>query len=153
MNKEITIDALNDLIEINNDRIVGYETAMNETDDSDLHVLFSKFILTSEKCAAQLRVEVTNLGGDTEKGTKNTGKLHRLWMDFKAAFKENNKSSILESCEFGDNTAIKTYSETLDSNLEDLDPLLQKLIMTQQEFIKEEYAEIIHLIAMDKEKK
>lgn len=153
MHKEITIAALNELVEINNDRIVGYETAMKEIDDSDLHVLFSKCILTSEKCAAELRTEIMKLDGEAEKGTKATGKLHRLWMDFKAAFKENNKASILESCEFGDNIAIKTYTDTLDSNLEDLDPLLQKLIMTQQDLIKVEYAVIIHHIALEEAKK
>jgi uncharacterized protein (TIGR02284 family) len=153
MNKEITIAALNELVEINNDRIVGYETAMKEIDDSELHVLFSKCILTSEKCAAELRTEIMTLDGEAEKGTKATGKLHRLWMDFKAAFKENNKASILESCEFGDNIAIKTYTDTLDDNLENLDPLLQKLIMTQQGLIKEEYAEIIHHISIEEAKK
>lgn len=149
MDKEITISALNDLVEINNDRIVGYETAMKEIDDSDLHVLFSKFILTSEKSAAELRIEVTKLNGKTDTGTKATGKLHRLWMDFKAAFKENNKASILESCEFGDNIAIKTYTDTLDGNLENLDSLLQKMIMEQHDLIKKEYAEIIHLISLE----
>ena len=153
MDKEITIEALNDLVEINNDRIVGYETAMKEIDDSDLHLLFSKFILTSEKCAAVLRIEVAKLSGETETGTKNTGKLHRLWMDFKAAFKENNKLSILESCEFGDNIAVKTYTDTLDDNLQNLDPELQKIIMEQQNDIKKEYAEIIHLIALEEAKK
>jgi uncharacterized protein (TIGR02284 family) len=153
MNTEITITALNDLIEINNDRIVGYKTALKEVNDFELETLFSKFILTSEKCAAELRMEVVKLDGETEEGTKNTGKLHRLWMDFKAAFKENNKESILESCEFGDNIAVKTYTDTLNDNAENLDPILQKLITNQQDCIKQEYKEILQHISVEEEKK
>ena len=41
-NKEIT-SCLNKLIEINNDRVEGYDKASKETDDSDLKSLFSKF--------------------------------------------------------------------------------------------------------------
>ena len=50
MENEKTIDALNKLIEINNDRIEGYETASKETNDTDLLNLFSGFIQTSKKC-------------------------------------------------------------------------------------------------------
>lgn len=153
MDKEIVIAALNDLVEINNDRIVGYETAKKETEDTDLHVLFGKFLLTSERFAAELRVEVMKLGGEKEEGTKASGKLHRLWMDFKAAFKENNRASILSSCEFGDEIAIKTYDETLDANLQNLDPAIQKMIMRQEELLKEEYIELQKLKSLADERK
>ncbi len=145
MNKEVTISTLNDLIEINNDRIVGYETANKETKDADLHIIFSKFLETSKKNVDELKGRVLEVGGDTEKGTNVTGKLHRLWMDFKATFSENNRASILSSCEFGDDVAVKTYKENLDGNLENLDAALQSLIMKQQAAIEKEYNEIVLL--------
>jgi uncharacterized protein (TIGR02284 family) len=142
MDKEKTIAALNDLVEINNDRIIGYETAIKESADSDLHALFNKFLLTSEKFVSELRVEITKLDGEKETGTKNTGKLHRLWMEFKALIKVDDRAAILSSCEFGDGEALKTYNETLDNNLENLDPTLQKMIMGQHDIIKEELTSI-----------
>ena len=43
MDNEKTLDVFNTLIEINNDRIEGYETATAETEEQDLKVLFSQF--------------------------------------------------------------------------------------------------------------
>ena len=44
--REMTTTVLNDLIQINNDRIVGYERAMKELkdEDADLKVLFTTMI-------------------------------------------------------------------------------------------------------------
>jgi len=41
MEIQITIDVINDLIIINNDRIEGYKTASDETQEQDLKQLFS----------------------------------------------------------------------------------------------------------------
>jgi hypothetical protein len=49
MAKEKTIEVLNTLITINNDRIEGYETAAKETEKQDLKVLFAQFSSTSQK--------------------------------------------------------------------------------------------------------
>jgi hypothetical protein len=56
---------LNSLIIINNDRIAGYETAMEETEDADLKVQFAQCIQTSEACKTELVVEVHKLGRQT----------------------------------------------------------------------------------------
>jgi hypothetical protein len=46
-----TIEVLNDLIQINNDRIAGYEKAIRETkpEDDDLKVLFATMIAESHR--------------------------------------------------------------------------------------------------------
>jgi hypothetical protein len=48
MKNEKSIDVLNKLIEINNDRIEGYQTASDETKESDLKELFSKLSNTAQ---------------------------------------------------------------------------------------------------------
>jgi hypothetical protein len=63
MNKEKTIEALNTLVVINNDRIEGYQTAATETEQKDLKELFLLFQVTSQKCKKELVAEITNLGG------------------------------------------------------------------------------------------
>ena len=40
MDNEKTIAALNSLIQINNDRFEGYDTAFRETEEQDLKTLF-----------------------------------------------------------------------------------------------------------------
>src|SRR3954466_9968995 len=66
-----TIDVLNDLILINNDRIAGYEKAIEElkaddkvdAEDLDLTVLFEKMIDDSREMRNALGKEVQVLGG------------------------------------------------------------------------------------------
>ena len=102
MDNEKSIDVLNTLIEINNDRIEGYETASKETDEEDLRTLFSQLMQTSESCKKELVNEVLELGGTPVEGTKTTGKFFRAWMDVKAALTNKDREAILNSCEHGE---------------------------------------------------
>ena len=85
MEKEKTIEVLNKLITINNDRIEGYETASKETEEQDLKTLFAHFTAASQKCKQELADEVSKLGGTAAEGTLTIGKFFRVWMDVKAA--------------------------------------------------------------------
>ena len=49
MDNKKSIDVLNTLIEINNDRIEGYETASKETDEPDLIKLFTQLVASSDE--------------------------------------------------------------------------------------------------------
>ena len=102
MENEKAIDVLNTLVEINNDRIEGYETATKETNEPDLKVLFTKLAETSQDCRIELEREVELLGGTPAKGTKVSGKFFRAWMDVKAAITGKDRKAILESCEYGE---------------------------------------------------
>ena len=111
------IDSLNNLIQINNDRIQGYLTASKETEESDLKSTFSDLMQTSQECRRQLTEEVVKLGGTPIEGTTVSGKLYRAWMDVKAAITSKDRKAILNSCEFGEDIAVKTYETELDSNV------------------------------------
>lgn len=109
MEREKTIDVLNSLITINNDRIEGYETASEGTEEHDLKTLFARFISTSQKCKRELIMEVRTLGGEVAEGTKTSGKIYRIWMDVKAALTGKDRKAILDSCEYGEDEAQDTY--------------------------------------------
>ena len=126
-----TIEALNTLITINNDRIEGYETAAKETEEQDLKTFFSDLRQTSMHCNKELSVEVTKLGGTAAEGTKTTGKFFRVWMDVKAALTGKNRKAILSSCEYGEDMAQKTYQDTLTNEAENLSTELQTIIKSQ----------------------
>jgi len=136
MEKEQTIDVLNSLITINNDRIEGYETASEETTEQDLKNLFAQFTRTSVKCKQELVNEVTQLGGTATEGTKITGKFFRVWMDVKAALTGNNRKSILDSCEYGESEAVDTYEDVLTNDSEHLSAEQQRMISMQLASIK-----------------
>jgi hypothetical protein len=50
MAKDKSVDVLNSLITINNDRIAGYETALDEAKDEDLRTLFTQYMQNSKTC-------------------------------------------------------------------------------------------------------
>ncbi len=117
MDNEKSIDVLNKLIEINNDRIEGYDTASQETEESDLKALFAQFTRTSQKCRTELLHEVQKLGGTPIEGTSTSGKVYRAWMDIKAAITGKDRKAILNSCEFGEDVAVDSYQKALEENL------------------------------------
>ena len=124
-------EVLNDLVAIHNDRIEGYELALNELDDSDedLKELFLMQIKQSHAIKMNLGNEVQLEGESIAKGTTTSGKIYRAWMDFKAAFTWQDRSSVLASCEFGEDAAQKAYNEALD---EELPAHIRVMLMDQQ---------------------
>ena len=139
MENEKAIDALNTLVEINNDRIEGYETATKETNEPDLKVLFTKLAETSQDCRIELEREVELLGGTPAKGTKVSGKFFRAWMDVKAAITGKDRKAILESCEYGEDHAVKTYESVLEDDRENLSDDHITLIESQLDLIKADH--------------
>ena len=134
-----TIDVLNELITINNDRIEGYQTASDETEENDLKTLFSGFIRNSQKCKTELEGEVNRLAGEVAEGTKMSGKIYRIWMDAKAALTGKDRKAILDSCEFGEDVAVKTYQHVLTEHLQQLSPEQQSFIRSQYALIKADH--------------
>lgn len=137
---EKLIEVLNDLLEINNDRIEGYEkAAANASDiDIDLRAIFANMGNNSKRFATELKHEVNLLGGESESGTTNRGKIYRVWMDVKKAFASNDRQAILESCEYGEDAAQEAYDEAIASDAE-MTPDIRKLITTQHLALKNDH--------------
>lgn len=130
------IETLNDLILINNDRIVGYEKAYDETDtsDTDLRSLYNSLANHSRDNVLELTGEVTALGGEPATGTMVSGKLYRIWMDVRSAFSSDGRKTSLENSEFGEDTAQKAYDSALESD--ELTPELRALVTRQKATLK-----------------
>ncbi|HET7898595.1 MAG TPA: PA2169 family four-helix-bundle protein [Flavisolibacter sp.] len=144
MEKIATI--LNDLIRINNDRIVGYERALDELkpEDADLKALFQRYITNSREYVQELTQEVKRLGGDAADGTTNSGKIYRVWMDLKSAITGKDRKTILDNCEFGEDAAQKSYDMALNSDVE-LEPSLRDMIVRQKATLKTGHDEVKRL--------
>jgi uncharacterized protein (TIGR02284 family) len=140
-NKEV-IEILNDLVEINNDRIAGYEKAIRELkeEDEDLKVLFLNMIDESRQAKLELGNEVQVLGGNIEGGTTNSGKIYRAWMDIKAVFTGHTRHIILSNCHFGEDATQTAYKTALE--FEHLPEYLREMISVQQQLFKVSHDEI-----------
>jgi uncharacterized protein (TIGR02284 family) len=112
------ISVLNDLVRINNDRIVGYERAVNESKDTDVDMIavFNKMADQSRKYVTELVQEVGRLGGEAAKDTTVSGKIYRVWMDMKSAITGKDRESIIGSCEYGEDVAQRAYEAALESD-------------------------------------
>ena len=130
---EKTIEVLNDLIRINNDRVEGYEKAIKETkeEDTDLRNVFSSMVDESRNYKKELVDQVRRLGGDPASDTTASGKIYRVWMDMKATFTSKGRQSVLESCEFGEDAAQKAYEKALEQDSE-LPPDIRSVIQTEK---------------------
>ncbi|WP_183560220.1 PA2169 family four-helix-bundle protein [Mucilaginibacter sp. SP1R1] len=141
-NTQATTEVLNDLVQINNDRIEGYERALKQLKDeeSDLKSLFTALIGESRRYKIELGTEVEVLGKDIEAGTTTSGKIHRAWLDVKAAFTAHNTHDILEECEFGEDAILKAYRTALEE--EYVPAYLRELITRQQAELHDAHDEI-----------
>jgi len=136
------IEMLNDLVQINNDRIAGYEKALKELkdDDQDLKTLFGNMIDQSREARLALGNEVQVLGADMDAGTTSSGKIYRAWMGLKVSITGSTRHSILASCEYGEDAAQKAYYAVLES--EDLPAYLRVMVMKQKDQLRQSHDEI-----------
>ncbi|MFD2921394.1 PA2169 family four-helix-bundle protein [Terrimonas rubra] len=143
MAHEACIEALNDLIQINNDRIAGYEKAIDELGDNldgDLKILFTKMIAESGKYKADLAAMVASYGGKVAEGSTLAGKLYRAWMDVKAVFTGGDRKTVLSNCEAGEDAAQRAYQMAL--NDEEVMPETKVLIAKQKQELLSSHNEI-----------
>jgi uncharacterized protein (TIGR02284 family) len=134
-NKEL-VSTLNDLVKINNDRVEGYKKAAEEAKENPvLKTMFHEKAADSQKFVSELHHHISKIGGDPANDTTISGKIFRSWMDVKDTFKPSDKTTILDSCEFGEDAALKAYDMALKSDVE-MEAELRKTILSQQESIK-----------------
>jgi uncharacterized protein (TIGR02284 family) len=140
-NNRQTIEVLNDLIQISNDRIVGYEKAIRQTspEDTDLRILYASMVAEGHRMKIALASEVQALGAEIEHGTSTSGKIYLAWMDVKAIFAGHNRQTVLANCESGEQAVQRAYRMALNH---DLPTHIRELLTRQQEALYSSMQEI-----------
>ena len=133
---EKTIDVLNDLVKINNDRVAGFEKASENLDEDGrgLRPVFNKLAGESRDNAAALAEKARHFNGEAEEGTSISGSLHRAWLEVKSTFTGNDLESILDECERGEDAIKAAYRSALD-DANELPYEVVQLITNQQQGI------------------
>lgn len=133
---ENAVEVLNDLVQINNDRIVGYERAISEAKDgdADLKSTFQQMVAQSRQYKQELSEKVRQLGGDPDNSTRTDGKIYRMWMDVKAMFTGSSRKTVLENCEFGEDAALRAYETAV--NTDGLTPDLKQVVSSQHQSLR-----------------
>ncbi|OOQ58595.1 ferritin-like domain-containing protein [Mucilaginibacter pedocola] len=135
---ERSTEVLNDLIEINNDRVDGFTRASKDLGegDADLKAVFDKFASDSRRNVQELSRAVGQAGGELETGNSVSGTLHRAWLDVKATFSGHDRKAILSECERGEDAIKKAYRDALSGD-NGLSPDQVSLIVNQQQAINQ----------------
>jgi uncharacterized protein (TIGR02284 family) len=108
---------LNDLIEINNDRVAGFEKAIADIKDEniDLKELFQGYAEQSRKNGQELAA-IIGSADEIETGNSVSGTLHRAWIDVKSIFGGSDRASILSEAERGEDAIKKAYRDALSGS-------------------------------------
>ncbi|MCJ8208890.1 PA2169 family four-helix-bundle protein [Mucilaginibacter sp. RS28] len=131
--QETTLEILNDLVKINNDRIEGFERATKNIGEGreDLKQIFTRFIGESHQNKLELGTEIQALGKDIDNTTSASGSLHRTWLQVKAAFTGHDTHNVLEECEFGEDAIKKAYKDALEE--EEVPAYIKEILLQQQQ--------------------
>jgi len=113
---ENSTGVINDLIEINNDRVAGFEKAIADIKDEniDLKELFQSYAAQSRKNSEKLAA-IVGSADEVETGNSVSGTLHRAWIDVKSIFGGSDRESILSEAERGEDAIKKAYQDALSS--------------------------------------
>lgn len=108
---QATISILNDLIETCEDGVKGFRTAAEAVKHSAAKALFTSRVPVIEHAAAELQAQVRSLGGTPETTGSVAAKIHRGWIDLKAAVTGQDDAAIITECERGEQVAVHNYEE------------------------------------------
>lgn len=123
-----SIRLINSLIETCEDGCHGFQVAADDVKDAELQALFQRYSSQRAGFIQELRQLVVQLGGEQEKSGSAPGKLHRGWINLKAALSSNEPHAVLAECERGEDAAVKAYREALEK-LED--PNVREVVSRQ----------------------
>lgn len=124
-----TISTLNNLIETCKDGELGFKTAAEGLQGSDVKTKFLEYSRQRAEMARELQAEVRRLGGDPEKTGSVSASLHRGWMDIKSAVTGKNDHAIIAEAERGEDVAKAAYENALKET--SLDATARTLIQQQ----------------------
>lgn len=114
------IKHLQNLIEINNDRTLGFRKALEDLEpiNADLQVIFTSAAAESEGFSRELSALAEQYGEEVDEDNESVaGAIHRAWIDVKALFGGKDRKSILEEAERGEDAIKAAYKNVMDSNV------------------------------------
>ncbi|HEX8425946.1 PA2169 family four-helix-bundle protein [Hymenobacter sp.] len=109
---------LHELLLFVNDRIEGYQRAVEESQDTKLQGYYKQLVSQSQQFSNKLNTYLRQQEGtgSEEKGKTLKGRLYRAWMDTKAALTGADEKAILGSNIYGEEWALKAYEDALNDH-------------------------------------
>ncbi|MGI4835691.1 MAG: ferritin-like domain-containing protein [Janthinobacterium lividum] len=138
---ETTARAFTDLLHLNRTSAQGYQEAAEEVKSSELKSQLNQYSQQRSQFVSQLEQQASQLGISAQSdatiesvATDAAAAVHRGWINVKAAFTGNDDSSILSTCETGEESALKAYDTAIQ--LGDISPSLKSVLEQQRSEIQ-----------------
>ncbi len=112
MNPKKTLELLNDLIEVNGQRIWSYQAVLEgpaDATDIELNMIFEQIIVQSQRLQEELEVEFVALANDLPTRGNPTGTILRAWNAVKTIFSDRPSIPISEFFDTGERALLKAY--------------------------------------------
>ncbi len=139
MENNKTVDVLNNLLQITNDRLEGFKNVDAKMISSypKLRQEYDHAVIQSNRFRTELSSLIQEKGGDPDDNATVAGGLHRTWIDVKNALSFNKGEATLENVLFGEKAAIKAFENAVHSG--DLCPESTEVVLNQLNELKDSY--------------
>jgi uncharacterized protein (TIGR02284 family) len=127
------------LIAVCKDGENGYRSALEDVDRQDLKELFGALSDQRARFAAELQAAAHPQGAAAEPRGTLAAKVHRGWMNLKAALKKGDAGTVLQEVDRGESSAMKSYEEALQQMTP---PEVHALLERQYAQLKVDYGRI-----------
>lgn len=104
---------LNTLTATLNDSVNGYRDAADHAEGTQFQQLFRDNAAERERVAAELRAEVSRLGGEPDTDGSLMGKTHQRFLDLKAAITGRDDKAIINEVERGEDYLKEKFEAAL----------------------------------------
>ena len=112
-----TVSQLNHLVEICRNGQQGFHQAAERSGDAHLTLIFADLAHQREQFAAQLRYQVSRLGGRPHDSGTVAGAVHRRWIGVRTAVSSDAERALIRECERGERFALASYKLALEHRL------------------------------------
>jgi uncharacterized protein (TIGR02284 family) len=136
------IAILNNLVTTCKDGENGYRSAGEDVDTPQLKELFRSATEQRAQFASELLAEIHRLDVAAQRPGTTLGRIHRGWMNMKAALTRRDVSSVINECERGEHAAASDYEDALKQELPEE---VRALVERQHARVKEAHDRIAAL--------
>ena len=149
MNPNETIQQLTRLAEVNRDAELGFRTAAENINNTQLETLFGGYAKQHDKFYKELQSELNQLdpGRKSDDGTLG-GALHRRWVGLTSALTGHSAHSVLAACEDEAQSLEAAYAEAGKTGFTGR---IGSLLTKQERQIKETHTHLCRLLTEVKE--